>query len=76
MIFKFKGREVEVDISGNYEEPMVERGNYIDGAMEDLTDQELDEVCEENMGEISIQLMEDGIARAYDRAKDLRKYGH
>ncbi len=48
MILKYKNREVEIDIELPYSKQLcdlyIARGNYIDGALEDLTNEELDEL--------------------------------
>lgn len=73
---KYRDREIEIECSGTPEEPAAESGNYTDGAMEDLTEDELYEIGNLYAGEISQELMEWAMANAYDRAKDIQKYGH
>jgi hypothetical protein len=69
MKLSFKGRKVEINIAGSYDEPFAETGNYIDGAMEDLSEDELDEIQDLYAGEISQELMEHAMNRAHEMAE-------
>lgn len=45
MVLTYKNRQVEIDgISGTIDEPMIENAYYLDGAEEELTIDELDEL--------------------------------
>ena len=75
MTVDYKGRKVEItEYSGSYDEPFVDAANYIDGEMEDCSNEEMDEILDLHAGKISQELLEHAMCRAYDRAKAAR-YG-
>ena len=75
MTVDYKNRKVEISVySGSHDEPFVEEAGYIDGEMEDCTEDEMNELQDMYAGELSERLMERAICRAYDRAKAAR-YG-
>lgn len=61
----YKGREIEFGrVSGDYEEPLLESAGYVDGAMEALTEEELDEVQELYASELSDEAYQNMIVAA------------
>lgn len=71
MIVQYKGRRVELDgIKGSIDEPTVDNAFYLDGDEEALTNEELDEIQDQYMDELSQLLSERYTDDAFDRMTD------
>lgn len=68
MNYTLNGRPIEIELAGTYDEPMVQCGNFADGDMEDLSDDECDEALGENHGAICEDMLGTAIDRAHDMA--------
>lgn len=70
MIFKHKGRKVEVEVSGSPDEPRIDSGYYLDGEEESLTSADLDDILSSEGCTIADGLRDREIDRQYDLAND------
>ena len=71
MIVKYKEREVEIDgISGTIDEPMIDNAFYLDGEEEELTQDEIMELEDKYLDELSQNLRESRTDDIYDLMND------